>query len=100
MDRRNQPLRYCTWDYPRSITASLGRIASLFESWLKTAETIGNKSLVHAMINLLNVEALFKAGSLIASNAEEPFGSLTAKDATTRLAWTYGVEPSQVKISI
>lgn len=87
-------------DYPRSITASLGRIASLSESWLEVAEIIRGKSLAHAKVELLDVEALFNVGNLIASNADEPFDSLTAKDAAARLAWTYGVEASQVKISI
>jgi len=87
-------------DYPKPVTASLGRTASLYEAWLDVAKIIQGKSLAHAKVELLDVEALFNVGNLIASNAEEPFDSLTAKDAATRLAWTYGVEASQVKISI
>jgi len=87
-------------DHPKSVTASLGRTASLYGAWLEVAKIIQGKSLTHAKVELLDVEALFNVGNLIASNAGEPFDSLTAKDAATRLAWTYGVETSQVKISI
>ena len=87
-------------DHPRPITVSLGRTASLCEAWLEVAKIIQGKSLTHAKVELLDVEALFNVGNLIASNAGEPFDSLTAKDAATRLAWTYGVKTSQVKISI
>ncbi|KJZ64404.1 hypothetical protein [Pseudomonas fluorescens] len=87
-------------DYPKTITASLGRIASLSEGWLEVSKIIRDKWLQHAKIELLDVEALFQVGNLLTSNVEKPFESLTAKDAATRLAWTYGVETSQVKISI
>jgi len=87
-------------DYPKEITVELGRIASLFQAWPAVAQITQGHRLTHPRTELLNVEALFNAGDITALNAIEPFGSLTAKDAAERLAWTYGVEAGQIKITI
>lgn len=86
--------------YPKTITLSLDRVASLSEASFEVTEITQNNPLRHAKAALLDTEALFKAGTAISSDTPEPFVPLTFKDAATRLAWTYGVEANQVKISI
>lgn len=84
----------------KHITIRVGKLVSLFESWAVVSAYTQNHRLIHAKVTKMDVEVLIKAGTLVTGNEDVTFGSLTAKEAATRLAWTYGVAASQVKISI
>ncbi|MFY1664040.1 hypothetical protein [Pseudomonas sp. Pseu.R1] len=84
----------------KHITIRLGKLVSLFESFAQVSKHIQNHRLTHAKITKMDVEALFRVGTLITASEDVSFSALTANEAATRLAWTYGVAASQVEISI
>lgn len=88
---------------PKKITAEVEDLTDLWSGWTKVSQVIGDKSIVHAKTVELDTEELYSAGKKISSEEDDGEGRqnvLVAQDAAIRLAWTYGVEVSQVKISI
>lgn len=85
--------------FPKDVSISLGEVAALEQSWAEVATIIRDVDIVHGETVSLNVMQLFGLGERW-NSAGSSLGTLTAKTAVSRLAWTYGVPEENVKIAI
>lgn len=85
----------------RSVKVILERAVSLWEAWPEIIKMLNTQDLRMRNEFHVDVDALIKLGVDVCGGddvpAQEP---LTAVAAAERLAWTYGVKPENVKISI
>jgi hypothetical protein len=86
--------------FPKIANIQLEAVVSLEDNWPETASLIDLDRIETGKIVDFQVTPLFGIGKPLNSIDERVGGVLSVDEAATRLAWTYGVEKNQVKISI
>lgn len=81
-------------------TLSLSKVVFLEGAWDKVSVIIRGVDFNLGKAVNLDVDTLFAAGTALTQAEGESVPVLTAAEAVRRLAWTYGVQDDQVKVSI
>ncbi|WP_150296252.1 hypothetical protein [Pseudomonas extremaustralis] len=89
-----------TGAFPKNANIQLEAVVCLDENWPETASHIDLDRIETGKVLDFQVSPLFGMGKALNSIDERIGGVLSVDEAATRLAWTYGVEKNQVKISI
>ncbi|WP_124421286.1 hypothetical protein [Pseudomonas sp. CMR5c] len=88
-----------TGKFPKDVEIFLSDLVLLEDAWSDVSPLVHSADLRSARFADLDVNHLFGLGARLTEKGDTP-GVLTATNAISRLAWTYGVPRENVKVSI